>query len=1579
MKKIFFLLLIILTGTSIFAQQGKDGAPNITVTTTVNIYTPLAANASANTTTISVVSAAGFSAGDLIYIIQMQGATVKAYSYQFGNPNAGIPNDTSFGKISSYNGSGNNEFAEIASVSGNILTLDCALKDSFGIAGKTQIIRVPRYSSLTLSLAGQITCPTWNGSTGGVVVVEVQGNTTIGSGTSFNVSGKGFRGGAVLNATNFTATNVGYNYTTHNGARKGESIVGDTILYNKQTAGNYNGGTAFWLSTPMATCKGNVANGGGGGNAMNCGGGGGSNGGVIAQWNGMGNTNGAYAAIWGLESTTPASGTVRPTSSSGGGRGGYAFSGNDADPTLYGPNDLTHWGSDNRHNDGGWGGLPLDYSTGKIFLGGGGGAGDENDNSGTSGANGGGIVYLVSYGTVTGAGQILADGATAASTNSIGGSTKGDDGAGGGGGGGAVFINSTGNIALTNTLAISAQGGVGGSYIARNAVTTPKNFGPGGGGGGGYVATTNVVAGTNVNGGANGVSLKNGINNTKIANNFPPNGATSGGAGSIAASVAPFYLTATNYTVCASSAVSLSVTVNGTAPSGLAVSWFTVATGGTAVSNSNPYGITAPASAGTYTYYAGTCPGTYRLPVLVTVNSSVAPTLSVSATNTLICSGTTVTLTVSGATSYTWDANAGNATTNTVSVSPINNTTYTLTGATTGACAGTNTASITITANTPPTITITPTSYSICSGINDTLKASGATSYTWSANAGSANTSSVSVLPATIGNTTYSVTGVTGACTSTQSVIINVIATPTVSISPTSAYICKGSNTTFTAGGATTYSWSTSATTSTISVSPTSNTTYTVTGNNGNCADTKTVFVKVDNGITKADSISNAATCGQSNGSYVLNSVTGGISPYQINFNGTGFSAIAAFSYTVPSLAGNSYPIIIKDSLGCTYTTSVTIGNTSGITKEDSSTTNTNCNASVGIININSITGGTASYQANIDGGTFNTISSFPYSFTNLAAGTHTVMVKDASGCPHTSLIQVNSNGGPSSVATSTVQADTCGKNVGTITVGTVTGGTMPYQYSINGTTYQTANTFTALPTNTYTLYVKDNTGCSITSSAVVGSISGPTSASVTITPDTCNKHVGVILVNQITGGTSPYTYALNNGTYQTANTFTALPTSTTDTIKVKDHSGCVFVSPNYTVGLINSVTTPTIVASGNTTFCNGGSITLTSSSASSYTWSAGVNTQTITVSTSGIYTVTTTSPTGCTASDTITIIVKNNPTTPTVNDTTISECSNSIQQIHFNHSAGTVIIHNAAGQLQSIPFTPSVSGAYTAYDSLNGCVSSVKNITVNITGAPTVVPTVTTPITYCQGKQADTLKAIPTTVGADLVWQDANHNTILTPPTPTPLTNLAGTTTYYVYQSIGVCNGPIDSIKVIVVGKPNPNFTINPATDIFVGQTIAFTPVQTTTTNTYYWNFHDPASLAANTSSSVLPTHTYNTADSYCPKLVVTNQAGCKDSTTLCLDVLSNISIVIPNVFSPNGDGLNDVFSVKATGYTNFTCDIFDRWGLKLYSWTGVSGFWDGTEKTSKEVDGTYFYVIQTTDVKGEDHKYNGFIQLIK
>ncbi|MGZ3863636.1 MAG: T9SS type B sorting domain-containing protein [Bacteroidia bacterium] len=1743
----FALSFFFFLSAGLKAQQGKDGPGNITVAnTTVNIYTPLTVSVTANTTNIITVgSATGFSAGDLIYIIQNQGATVNAYTNQYGNPNQTVPNDTSEGKIKSYNSTGNNEFAEVTSVSGNNLTLDCVVKNTYGDSSggvpKVQVIRVPRYTTLTLTSPGTITCPAWNGSTGGIVVIEVQGATTIGTGSSIDVSAKGFRGGLVFNATGYGATNAGSNYASppsdNPGAHKGESIVGDTNVYKRQNMGNYNIGLAFWLSCPLSEGKGNVANGGGGGNSMNCGGGGGSNGGVVASWNGMGNPDNSTAnniSSWNQEPAGSVNGTFRPTSSSGGGRGGYSFSGSNQDPTTTGPN-LTAWTGDNRHNDGGWGGIPLDYSTGRLFLGGGGGAGDSNDKSGTSGGNGGGMVYLVTYGNISGAGQILADGGTAANTNTVGGATQhGDDGAGGGGGGGTVIIKSSGSISLTNATPISAKGGNGGSMVAKLGITLNSNFGPGGGGGGGYVATTSAVTGINVAGGANGIVVQNTYNGTKIATKFPPNGATSGGAGS-STTATNFYLTASNYTICAGSSASLSVTANGTGiPSPISYDWYNSSVGGTPVFTGNPYN-TGALSVGTYTYYAGTCPGTYRIPVVVTVlnaptltvtanpasicvgqtstltangassytwspstglsatsgsvviaspvasqtytvigangtctdtktvsvNITATPTVTAVASATTICSGTVVTFTASGATNYTWSANAGSVTTATATATPASSATFTVNGDN-GGCQGTFTLAVNVIAT--PTVTAVASPTTICSSGSSTLTASGATTFTWSANANSATTATTVVTPGA--TDTYTVTGDNGGgCTATKTVAVNVVTTPTVVINPSPAAICSGASVTFTATGASNYTWSANAgsvTTATANVSPTVNTTYTVTGDNGGgcvstqtvdvtitptpnlnavasstaicngssitltatgatsytwsanagsvntatatatptitsiytvtgdslgCPATKTVSVVVNNPPTQADSVAVSAACGQSNGSYQINSVTGGTGPYQINFNNTGFTAIGSFTYTVPNLAAGNYPVVIQDNAGCTYSTSVIINNAGGITAVDSSITNASCNPSnSGAITLNSVTGGTAPYQVSVNGGSFSSIGSFPYNISGLTAGTYTLNVKDASGCMHITQITVAPPaGGITSVTANSQNAMCVPPTSGSISINTITGGTGPYQVSVNGGTYSSISSLPysipGLVANTYTLDVQDALGCINSSTITVGGSSGPTNALVTTVKDTCGKNVGSLTITSVVGGTPTYSYNINGGTNQTSNTFTALPTGYY-TVTVTDANGCMFVHYD---SVRNVLPPPVPVITGPNAVCTGASATLTSSSASGNTWSTSATTQTISVNTSGTYTVSVTQNGCVSTSAPFTFTVNPNPTLVVSPSTTI--CAGGSTTLAA--SGGSTYTWTPATGLSStsngtVTANPSVPTTYTVSttDANNCSATGTVDIAVGVMpGQPGITDST---LYYCLYQSGIPNLTATATGGATLNWYDSNMNPIVPGP-PRPDSSKLAPQVYYVTQSIGSCTSAgKDSIKVYVMAPPSASFTTSPVSgEILANQGVTFIPVQAANPSLMYsWNFGDPNSGTDDISGLYSPTHTYADAGTYCVTFdIMSMVSGCESVITNCIEVLPGINITIPNVFTPNGDGINEVFVIKSTGFSDLSCSIFDRWGLKLYSWTGIAGSWDGTDsKNGKAVtDGTYYYIIEATDVKKEKHKYEGYIQLIR
>jgi hypothetical protein len=178
---------------------------------------------------------------------------------------------------------------------------------------------------------------------------------------------------------------------------------------------------------------------------------------------------------------------------------------------------------------------------------------------------------------------------------------------------------------------------------------------------------------------------------------------------------------------------------------------------------------------------------------------------------------------VSGASSYTWSTGAN---TNSISVTPTVNTTYTVTGSNTLGCV--SSAINIVTVNAIPTITVN--SGAICSGNSFTITPSGASTYTYSG--GSAVVSPTA-------NSTYTVTGSNAGCVGTpvlSNVTVNPI--PTLSaISSNSNYICTGNSATLTASGASTYTWNTSANTAIIVISPTVTTNYTVTGTNTlNCS-----------------------------------------------------------------------------------------------------------------------------------------------------------------------------------------------------------------------------------------------------------------------------------------------------------------------------------------------------------------------------------------------------------------------------------------------------------------------------------------------------------------------------------------------------------------------------------------------------------------------------------------------------------------------------------------------------------------------------------------------------------------------
>ena len=256
MKYILLSYLFLFSIVCVFAQRGKDGSYTANAANTlVNSYTALTANATAGQSVITVSSnsmVGGFFAGvlvpgDLIMIIQMQGATLNVDTYpaseyvnsngQFWGPYTtpqGHLNDWNqyiqlWGEITAYNNAGKFELAEVKSVAGaNTISLMCPLTNSYTSVGHVQVVRIPRFNNLTVNSGASIVPSLWNGTTGGVVAAEVNGNLTLNATAKITSTGYGFRGGVTedqtLGSPPGNVNDIGFcaSHVATQGAEKGE-------------------------------------------------------------------------------------------------------------------------------------------------------------------------------------------------------------------------------------------------------------------------------------------------------------------------------------------------------------------------------------------------------------------------------------------------------------------------------------------------------------------------------------------------------------------------------------------------------------------------------------------------------------------------------------------------------------------------------------------------------------------------------------------------------------------------------------------------------------------------------------------------------------------------------------------------------------------------------------------------------------------------------------------------------------------------------------------------------------------------------------------------------------------------------------------------------------------------------------------------------------------------------------------------------------------------------------------------------------------------------------------------------------
>ena len=880
---------------------------------------------------------------------------------------------------------------------------------------------------------------------------------------------------------------------------------------------------------------------------------------------------------------------------------------------------------------------------------------------------------------------------------------------------------------------------------------------------------------------------------TYTVNGTDVNGCLGTDAVTITVNPLPVVNAGTDQTVCAGTSVTLSATGAAT------YSWDNGITQGVAFTPTatTTYTVTGTSAAG--------CINTDQ--VVVTVNP--LPIVNAGPDQT-VCIGSSVTLTATGAATYSWNNGVNQG----VAFTPAATTTYTVTGTDANGCI--NTDQVLVTVNPLPVVNA-GLDQAICIGASATLTATGATTYTWD----NGITQGVAFTPAA--TATYSVTGTdANGCVNTDQVIITVNPLPTVNAGPDQA-ICVGTSTTLTASGATTYSWNNGVTQG-AAFTPAATSTYTVTGTDANgCINTDQVTVTV-NPLPVVNAGADQTIC---IGAPVILTATGA-STYSWN---NGVNQGVAFNPTSTA----TYTVTGTDANGCINTDQVLV-TVNPLPIVNAGPDQTVCAGTAVTLTAT----GAATYTW--DNGVTQGVAFTPA----VGSVTYSVTGTSAAGCINTDQVIVSVNPNPTPV----IQGPTeyCTGNFATLSTSQVYTG---YNWS-NGATTATINATQA--NNPITVTVTNSFGCTGVSPAytvsennvitanfteticqgqsvlihgVLQSVAGTYSQTYTSATG-CDSIANVTLVvnplPNVNAGpdqtvctpttttltaTGASTYSWNNGITQ-GTPFTQPVGAVTYTVTGTDVNGCI--NTDQVQITVNPL--PTVNAGPDQAICIGANATLTGSGASTYTWNNGVtNGVAFTPAATTTYTVTGTDANGCINTDQVIVTVNPLPLVNAGLDQTI--CIGASVTLS---GSGAVNYSWNNGVTNGVAFTPASTTTYTVTGTnANGCINTDQ---VTVTVNPLPIVNAGPDVAVCLG-QSVTLSG---SGAATYSWSGGIQNGVAFTP--------AATTTYTVTGTSAA--GCINTDQVTVTVNPLPNISAGPDTEACIGETVTLSGIGGVN---YTWN----------------------------------------------------------------------------------------------------------------------------------------------
>ncbi len=802
--------------------------------------------------------------------------------------------------------------------------------------------------------------------------------------------------------------------------------------------------------------------------------------------------------------------------------------------------------------------------------------------------------------------------------------------------------------------------------------------------------------------------------------------------------------------VCEDGEITLTATGTGT------FRWNTGATEASIkVSNAGTYSVTLTGEGG--------CTATAQH--TVKTKSIVAKINDLIDGTTTICAGESVALTATGGNEYLWDNGLG--TNASINETPTTTTTYwvKVTDNTSG-CS--KRVSHTVTVMPEPTLSFVGET-TICHGGTATITVSGAKDYVWADGIGSGAT--IKVSPTATTDYTVTATDANG-CKTTKTITITVNPLPVANITANKTEICVGDQVTLTATGGDTYRWGDGTTSASITVTPDNTTEYTVIAYKNGCQSAQVAKTITVNPLPNVAITPSATTICK--GEYVTLTATGATTYVWSNGEKTQ-------SITVPVTSDITYTVTGKKN-GCESTASQRITVNTPPTINISSNT-----GKLSICKGESITL-TASGAVNYTWA--NGYGSNPSITVNPTADTYyEVTGTDANGCKTTVSVTVKVYDKPNPTIVGATEI--CEGSYTTLTVNDPNA--VAWSWSTGAAT-QSVDIYQA---GNYTVTVTGQGGCTETATAIVTYLT-PVSGSIAGPGKVCKGENVTLTAN---GGK---TYKWDDNAYDSEKlVISNIQTTGTYWVTITGANGCT-QRLSHTV-YVNAV--PSVSISGNLTFCEGGSTTLTAVGDGTVVWSTGSIEKTIPVNAAGTYEVTLTDANGCKASTSVE--VKRNALPKAVIKGDAAVCEGKPVTLTVSGAESYTWSTGATGA--SITVNPVKTTTYTVTPRTGNCVGDPASHTVTVNPKPVI--TFDGDLEICAGE-----KAVITADGADTyTWGDG------TPGATYTTAALDASTTFTVTGRI-TATGCEAQAQVTVTVNPKPTISISGDKEVCSGSSATLT-----------------------------------------------------------------------------------------------------------------------------------------------------------